>query len=916
MHSPTYLFLFLLLPVLLFGRGIPADLAWPHIDTNNKPGTYWWWMGSSVDSANLTWNLETLHQAGIGAAHIIPIYGVKGEEKKYIDFLSPKWMRMLAYTTKEAHRLGMNTDMSTTTGWPFGGSHVTPKDAASTIEPTIYRLFGGQSINEECGAGLQAAMAYSESGETVDLTETVQNGVLEWLAPAGEWRVFLLQQTGTKQMVKRAAPGNEGLVLDPFSPASLKTYLQRYDDSFAGYGTAGVRAQYHDSYEYYNADWTDDLFAQFQSRRGYDLKAHLPALFGFGDADVISRVRADYRTTLAELHLDYIRGWSDWSHKHGWITRNEAHGAPGNWLDLYAAADVPETETFGAARYPIPGLRFNPDEISTSDPPNPLILKFSSSAAHVAGKQLVASETCTWLRDHFKTSLAMTKPEIDQLFISGINHIFYHGNAWSPKEAEWPGWMFYASTHFEQKNAFWRDIPALNAYAARCQSILQSGAPANDVLLYWPLADIWHAYSGQLLKTLNVHDTDWLTDSAFGGLALSLMQNGYAFDYISDAQIEQLDFADGVLFSGDARYKTIVVPQTQYMPLGTWHRLLDLAADGATVILHKSLPADVPGLAELTDRRAELQALNANLHFRPAGRDMLRAAVGDGAILLATELNAALNTTGARREPITDLGVKYIRRTHDEGLHYFFVNHSDRAVNGWVALGEPCTSAVILDPRFEKRAGVAAVRQEKGKTEIYVQLESGESCFVRTFREREAQGRPWPYLEATDRSLTIDGSWQVDFIDGPELPASYRTNSLASWTSRGDEAADRFAGTARYSITFDLPSTPAGDWLLDLGDVRESARVNINGEDVGVLWSLPFRIPVGRFLKKGENTLHIEVTNLSANRLRDLDLRGVPWKKFFFVNVFYKPFDASSWPLMDSGLLGPVTLVEMKKKKF
>ena len=97
--------------------------------------------------------------------------------------------------------------------------------------------------------------------------------------------------------------------------------------------------------------------------------------------------------------------------------------------------------------------------------------------------------------------------------------------------------------------------------------------------------------------------------------------------------------------------------------------------------------------------------------------------------------------------------------------------------------------------------------------------------------------------------------------------------------------------------------------------MRESARVELNGRSLGTLWSRPFRVRLGQALRPGENVLEVEVTNLPANRIRDLDRRGVPWKRFHdinVVNVDYKPFDASSWPLTDSGLLGPVTLTPLR----
>jgi hypothetical protein len=894
------------------------DLKWPTQKKEHKPGTYWWWMGSAVDRENLTYNLESLHTAGIGNVHIIPIYGVRGLEERYIDFLSPDWMTMLSHTLDVAERLDMNVDMSTTTGWPFGGSHVSPGDAAGKLEYKVYSLSGGEMFREKIEAeDLQCIMAYSGKGEIIDLSdEQGGKGITGWIAPPGDWQIYALWQKGTGQKVKRAAPGNEGLVLDPFSVSSLDTYLERYDRAFSQGKGKRLRAQYHDSYEYYHANWTDGLLDEFEARRGYDLRQYLPALTGHGTAEHISRVKADYRSTMAELHLEYIEAWTRWANKHGWITRNEAHGAPANLLDLYAAADIPETETFGATSFDIPGLSRKIADISTSAPPDPLILQFASSAAHVSGKRLVASETCTWLREHFKTSLAQIKPEIDQMFLAGINHVFYHGNAYSPEEAEWPGWMFYASTHFEQENAFWRDFSSLNQYVGRCQSILQSGKPANDILLYWPLADIWHKYSNAIIKTLNVHSTDWLTASSFGRLAAWLKENGYAFDYLSDQQLHHLACEEGRLETGGVSYKTIVVPVTAHMPLHTWDRLLTLARSGATIIFDQSLPKDVPGWFELEKRRDALQGSVAALKFKALGDRMLLTELEEGQILTGSDLGYMLITAGIKPEAMVGMGLDYIRRSHAEGYHYFISNLSDQVLDDWVVLATPFQSAVILDPLSSNKSGVALKRQHEGRSEIYLQLQPGESCIIRTFLDRKAEGLPWTYLQNDGIPMELRGEWDLEFIEGgPALPSAHTITDLVSWTQLGDREALRFAGTARYTMSFNIPdSLMAGHWQLELGEVRESARIRINGRELGTLWSIPFTVQFDKYLKSGENILEIEVSNLSANRLRDLDQHGVDWQKYFFVNIFYKDFDAASWPLMDSGLLGPVRLQSMKIK--
>jgi alpha-L-rhamnosidase len=132
---------------------------------------------------------------------------------------------------------------------------------------------------------------------------------------------------------------------------------------------------------------------------------------------------------------------------------------------------------------------------------------FSSSATHIHEKQLVSAESCTWLDEHFQVSLAEARDSIDHLFLGGVNHVFYHGMAYSPRDAGWPRWLFYASTNFAPSNSFWCDLPELNGYIARCQSFLQAGRPDNDILLYHPIHELWHSdeRKGLLLHRMSIH---------------------------------------------------------------------------------------------------------------------------------------------------------------------------------------------------------------------------------------------------------------------------------------------------------------------------------------------------------------------------------------------------------------------------
>jgi hypothetical protein len=876
-------------------------LAWPALTSENRPWARWWWLGSAVDKENLTALLQQYHDAGIGGLEICPIYGAKGHEQRYIDFLSPKWIEMLGHTTAEARRLGMGVDLTTGTGWPFGGPQVSAGDASSKVELKQFDVASGDTLAGTLPKGtVQCVRAVSPAGEQVDLTDKVVAGRLEWAAPAGgKWRVYAVVESGPVQKVKRAAPGGEGNVLDPYSVPALEHYLVRFDKALDGLHGPVPSGQFHDSFEYYGATWTPSLFDEFQKRRGYDLRAQLPAFFGDGPVATVARVKHDYRETIADLHLAYVQRWTDWAHGRGGVSRNQAHGAPGNLLDLYAAADVPETEIF-----------------KETDDRQVAMLKLASSAAHVTGRKLASAESFTWLGEHFQTPLSDVKRAADFLFLSGINHIVFHGIPYSPKDVAWPGWLFYASVNFGPQGGLWHDLPAFNAYAARVQSVLQEGRPDNDVLLYFPVHDVWQDEKG-LLMPFTVHDQEkWLWTTSYYATATALDKAGYTYDGVSDHLLTQARVVDGQIDMGGNRYRALVLPKCRLMSVETWNTVADLARAGGTVVIQEAPPSDVPGLPEVEHRRAALRKAVAALKLTATGDGPTQ--VGLGRMFLTSDLHRTLESCGIAREPMVEGHLRFVRRRSDKGHSYFIVNHGNKAVDGWIPLGVAADAAVVLDPMHDGRAGGAALRPRSTTgAQVYLQLQPGESCVLRTFAGGAPAARPWAYSKPSGSPVAIQGSWKVTFLDGgPALPQGLDVARLASWTETGGDEARRFAGTARYATEIDAPADHADDYVLDLGRVCDSARVRVNGHEVACLFAAPFRVNTGGHLKPGRNTLEIDVTNLAANRIADLDRRGVAWKSFHeinFVNRAYKPFDASDWPPRDSGLLGPVTLTPLTR---
>jgi hypothetical protein len=595
---------------------------------------------------------------------------------------------------------------------------------------------------------------------------------------------------------------------------------------------------------------------------------------------------------MSDLLLDqFTRGWRSWAQGKGAVVRNQAHGAPANILDLYAASDIPETEGSDILRY-----------------------KFASSAGHVMGRPLVSSESVTWLNEHFLSSLADVKQALDLDWLGGVNHVFYHGTAYSPWSDPWPGWLFYAAVHFTPNDPCWKDLAVLNQYAARCQSFLQQGAPDNDVLLYYPLYDSWMDRGRDLLKH---YDRESEFDvKGFKECAEAMLRSGYAFDYISDRQVTEL--GDGLRTAGGGIYQTVLLPGCKYISLQAFKRLVELAEGGAMVLVCGELPSDVPGWASLASRRDSLQGLVGRLQFAPVRGGVQRAAIGKGAFIRANDAGALLRYARVRREEMVDDSLDMVRRVMDKGHCYFIVNRASKQWEGWVRLADAFENVMLFDP-MSGQAGAGKKRERS----VYLQLPPGESIIVRT----EVPGNSmYPYYRKTGNGLELKGEWTVTFADGgPVLPPAVRVRSLGSWTNLEGAEVKRFSGTAKYTLSFDKPGSVAKAWQLDLGKVDLTARVIVNGREVGRMIGPYYRVVFPDSLLGAHNLLEVYVSNGMANRIEDMDRRGVVWKKFYNYNFPAHVrenrgadglFTAAAWKPTDAGLSGPVRLTPLGSENF
>ena len=676
----------------------------------------------------------------------------------------------------------------------FGGFHVIPiYGAKGGYEKNWKPLLSPQWIE---AWNLAAGLA-SYNGLGIDLT--MGSG---WCF-GGPW-IDKEHAASSGMKVKRAGLGGTGYMLDPFDPEAMKLHVAQFDKWFGKAAqsvtcedlvrddstdeaadilvAARPRAFYHDSYEYYGAE----------PKKGQDVD---------------------------ESQLACFKVWTDWCRENGYLTRNEAHGAPSNWLDFYALADIPETEMFGK----------NDRDI--------LISKFASSAAHVKGTKLVSSESCTWIDEHFCERPQEIKMFLDRLFLSGVNHVFFHGCCYSPVEAVWPGWCFYASIEMNPRNPIWREMRAINGYVTRCQSLFQTWTPDNDLAILWDPTSFREKHKGEVAQ-MTVHNREWFYGEKIGKVAKELYDAGYAFDYVSPRMVK-----DGLA----KKYAVVVDPEK-------WDDSRAEARNRPLRGFATHGEANTPSEASAERRREEL-------------------------------------VEGVRKMPFDAASGLLATRWKKDGETAYFVVNTGTVARAVVAGGKPYGVMNPLTGEIET-ARHEAIEVASGHSLFLV----GDGFEVTTAAKRTCDG------------IALAGPWEVSPIcGGPALPAPRKLDALVGW----ETFDDAFSGTMLYKTTFDMPNARPSS--LSLGDVREIARVRLNGRDLGVKFMPPydFAIPAGVLGEKG-NVLEVEVTNLGANRLRWNDLNGVDWKYFSDINMVgldYKPLDASKWKPLKSGLLGPVAVV-------
>jgi hypothetical protein len=769
----------------------------------------------------------------------------------------------------------------------------------------------------------------------VDLTDKMDSeGRLKWDVPEGKWTIMRFGVRNNGAVTRPAPMPGLGFECDKFDTAAFNFHFDQYigklldkvvlKNSPVGKGWTMIHI---DSWEMGAQNWSDNFREEFKKRRGYDPLKFFPAYAGMivGSLELSERFLWDVRQTSMELVLENHAGhFKDLGRRYGFTLSIEPYDMnPTADLDLGAVANVPMCEFWTK------GYGFN-SSFSCIE---------ATSIAHVLGRSVVAAEAFTAGHDEaWKMYPGNVKNQGDWAFCMGINKFVYHTFAHQPLDDKLkPGMtMGPYGVHWDRGQTWWYMAPAYHKYVSRCQNILRQGKAVADILYLTP-EGAPHVFRPP--------------SSALSGDEVLPDKRGYNFDGCSPRMlIEKAGVKDNrIVFPGGTSYSVLVLPDFKTMTPKFLEKIEELLREGAYVLGNPPLKSQglvdfpycderVASLAnqiwktnEIPEEEKEIQYGKGRLFW---GGNYSKT---DSAGLYPEYETVAelLTEMGVEEDFISSTGsLRYTHRTTPGREIYFVSNSTDKKITDTCTFRVESGIPELWDPVTGETRILGEYFRENGKTTVIpLQFDKAQSFFIvfdKTVKSLFNEGLNSSNFPVIKEKIAIKGSWEVSFNPDWGGPEKIIFDSLTDWSLHPDEGIRYYSGTAKYHKSFNLPDSfpynKDSRICLDLGEVKNIAVVRLNGKDMGVAWTYPWRVDITEVVKKDDNNLEIEVVNLWVNRLigdekfpydgvKDgkwpqwlLEGKPRPTDRYTFVPLRF--YDENS-PLQSSGLLGPVEIVEM-----
>lgn len=792
-----------------------------------------------------------------------------------------------------------------------------PYSSVKDVQPFIPSFFKNENADTE---------KFLSAKQIINLTGKLNaDGTLDWKVPKGNWTIMRFVARNNGAVTRPAPEPGLGFESDKFDTVALNDHLEAYVGKILKYidhdpsATGGLKFLHMDSWEMGAQNWTENFREEFIKRRGYDLLPFYPVYAGIivGNEEISERFLWDLRQTSQELVFDYhARQVKKYSHENGLKLSIEPYDMnPTSDLELGAIADIPMCEFWSK------GYGFN-TSFSTVE---------ATSIAHIEGIPVVQAEAFTANPgEDWKQYPGSMKNQGDWAFAAGINKFFYHTFAHKPLDEKlFPGMtMGPYGVHWDRKQTWWPLANAYHQYVARCQYLLQQGRTVADILYLAPEG----APQVFLPPATAMSGNDTLPD-----------RREYNFDGCSPSQLDKAIVKNNqILFPGGASYQLLVLPAFKTMTPKLLKKIESLIRDGATVV--GIPPQHAPGLSNYPDCDQEVRSIAQEIWgtMQPPVSKVERI-YGKGKVIWGGKLtffeenniypdyeetSNLLREMDVAPDFVSEGLLRYTHRTSKDFDIYFVSNRTNNSIKtegtfraeGIAELWDPLTGKTRPLPEFAHNTKTISVPLQ------FYPYQSYFIVFNRNGFNISRQAKNFPDHQILQ---TITGAWNVSFDPKWGGPEHITFDSLTDWRFNANEGIRYYSGIAVYNKKFNLNKRNSGKkerkFYLDLGKVKNMAKVSLNGHDLGVVWTAPWRIDITHIVRQKDNELKISVANLWPNRMigdQQLPDDGIAGKKWFewlisgkprtsgrYTFSTYNPFKKDS-PLLESGLLGPVTIVQ------
>lgn len=713
--------------------------------------------------------------------------------------------------------------------------------------------------------------------DVLDLSDKMSvDGVLNWDVPAGNWVILRTGMLSTGTVNAPAMPDATGLEVDKLSKKHIETHFNAFIgkilDRIPAEDRKTFRVVVQDSYETGGQNFTDDFLKSFEERYGYDPLPYLPVYFGVvvGDQQKSDRFLWDMRRLVADkTAYDYVGGLRSICHKHGlttWLENYGHFGFPGEFLQYGGQSD----EVAG--------------EFWTTEPLGHIENRLASSCAHTYGKKLVSSESSTSGGPAYSFTPELLKQRTDRFFTEGVNNTIFHVYIQQPDDRA-PGFNAWFGTEFDRNNIWFEQLDQYSNYIKRCNYMLRQGNYVADVAYF----------IGE-----DAPKMDGVQDPA--------LPPGYQFDYINaEVLIRDAFMKDGrITLPHGTSYRVLVLPKIETMRPALIDKLEKLIAQGAIIV--GPAPKRSPSLENQPESDIYVNMMSAKIWGEVDGINVKSNRYGKGVIYDGVDLEYVMSQICCKEDcSIPDkIPFLYSHNTDNGTEIYFITNQGNDKITADIAFRVKDLQPELWHPATGVIRTLPAFVQKDSKTIVPLTMDHGESFFVvfRKFGQPLASAVEDNFPSAQTISVA-NRVWNVNFKSKIKQPDPIKLKKLVDLSTYFSEKVKYFSGKATYTTIIDGVSPIKGETiLLNLNKVASMAKVKINDEYVGGVWTYPFTVDVTKKIRKGKNKIEIEVVNSWVNRIiGDLNMP----ENERDINILFNPYNAES-QLLESGLIGPVTL--------